>query len=91
MSEGTTSNENELISARLAFRNALLELQETRKDVGEVEAAAARFCEVLRRTGHTPQATLIDAKRVIHETIDGESVAVAERAILSCIQRYYGT
>ena len=90
MSEGTTSSENELTSARLAFRNALLKLHERRQDVGEVDAAAARFCEVLRRTGHTPQATLIDAKRVIEEAIDGNSVSLAERAILSCIQHYYG-
>jgi hypothetical protein len=90
MSEGTTSSESELISARLAFRNALLRSRETRKDVGEVEAAAARFCEVLRRTGHTPEATLIDAKRVIEDAIDGDSVLLAQRAILSCIQHYYG-
>ena len=90
MSEGIPSNESELISARLAFRGALLKSHETRKDVGEVEAAAARFCEVLRRTGHTPEATLIDAKRVIEEAIDGDSVQLAQRAILVCIQHYYG-
>ena len=32
---------------------------------------------------------LRDAKRVIHEAIDGENVAVAERAVQSCITHYY--
>ena len=91
MNEESTQNENDLIAARLEFRNALLKSRETRKDIGEVEAAAARFCQVLKRAGHTPEATLIDAKRVIHQAIDDESVAIAERAILSCIQHYYAT
>ena len=85
------SNEEELASARVQFHDALVKSFETRKDIGEVEAAAARFCEILRRTGHTPEATLIDAKRVIEEAIDGEGKPIAERAILSCIQHYYGT
>ncbi len=57
--------------------------------VGEVEAAAAQFCRELRRQGHPPERMLRDAKRVIHEAIDGENVAVAERAVQSCITHYY--
>ena len=82
-------NDDELISARLRFREALMMSRESRRDIGEVEAAAARFCRTLQRTGFTPEATLIDAKRVIEEAIDGDSVPVAERAIISCIQHYY--
>lgn len=59
--------------------------------VGEVEAAAARFCRELRRQGHPPEQMLRDAKRVIHEAIDGDNVAVAERAVESCIRHYYRT
>jgi hypothetical protein len=91
MSEAATPSDNELAAARREFRTALLKTQETRKDIGEVEAAAARFCQVLRQKGHTPEATLIDAKQVIEEAIDGESKPIAERAILSCIQHYYST
>jgi hypothetical protein len=91
MSESAPKNNDELDSARIRFRDALLKTRESRKDIGEVEAAAARFCEILRRTGHSPEATLIDAKRVIEETIDGDNKPVAERAILSCIQHYYAT
>lgn len=57
--------------------------------VGEVEAAAAQFCRALRRQGHPPERMLRDAKRVIHEAIDGDNVAVAERAVQSCITHYY--
>lgn len=57
--------------------------------VGEVEAAAAQFCRELRRQGHPPERMLRDAKRVIHDAIDGENVAVAERAVQSCITHYY--
>ena len=57
--------------------------------VGEVEAAAAQFCREQRRQGHPPERMLRDAKRVIHEAIDGEHVAVAERAVQSCITHYY--
>jgi hypothetical protein len=91
MSDGSTPNESELAAARLEFRRALLKSHETRKDIGEVEAAAARFCQVLRRRGHTPEAMLIDAKRVIEDALDGDNVPIAERAILSCIQHYYAT
>ncbi|MDB4892763.1 MAG: hypothetical protein JWL61_4618 [Gemmatimonadetes bacterium] len=91
MNEGTTPSDNDLVIARQEFRMALRKTHETRKDIGEVEAAAARFCQVLRRKGHTPEAMLIDAKQVIAEAIDGESKPIAERAILSCIQHYYAT
>ena len=83
--------DDELIAARLRFRDALMMSREARRDIGEVEAAAARFCRALQRTGHTPEDTLIDAKRVIEEAIDGDSVPIAERAIMSCIHHYYAT
>jgi hypothetical protein len=78
-----------IASARLRFRQALLESRESRSNVGEVEAAAAHFCRALRDIGHSPQSMLIDAKKVIEDAIDGENVPIAERAITSCIQHYY--
>jgi hypothetical protein len=78
-----------IASARLLFRQALLDSKEPRANIGEVEAAAARFCRALRAVGHSPQSMLIDAKKVIEDAIDGENVPVAERAITSCIQHYY--
>lgn len=76
--------------AETRFREALLRSHHARGFVGEVESAAAQFCLELRRQGHPPERMLKDAKRVIHETIDGDNVPVAERAVLSCIQHYYG-
>ena len=73
------------------FRNALLQSRRTRDYVGELESAAAQFCRELRRQGLPPEKVLKDAKRVINETIDGENVPVAERAVLSCIQHYFRT
>ncbi|HEY2065140.1 MAG TPA: hypothetical protein VGG84_04220 [Gemmatimonadaceae bacterium] len=75
--------------AEEAFRDALLRSHRTRNFVGELESAAAQFCRELRREGLAPEQMLKDAKRVISETIDGENVPVAERAVLSCIQHYY--
>ena len=82
-------DEQAIASARLLFRQALLSSREPRVNVGEVEAAAARFCRALRDVGHSPQRMLIDAKKVIEDAIDDENVPVAERAITSCIQHYY--
>jgi hypothetical protein len=75
--------------AEETFRLALLRSHRTHGFIGELESAAAQFCRELRRQGHTPERTLRDAKRVIHEAIDGDDVPVAERAVLSCIQHYY--
>ena len=75
--------------AEAQFRRALLRSPRTHEFVGEVEAAAAHFCEVLRREGFTPERMLKDAKRVIHEAIDGDHAKTAERAVSSCIQHYY--
>lgn len=81
--------------AEVAFREALLRshagggARGPMGHVGEVEAAAAQFCRELRRQGHPPERMLRDAKRVIHEAIDGDNVAVAERAVQSCITHYY--
>jgi hypothetical protein len=94
MAEGSTStqgSERVLTEAREEFRRALLQSHERHDRVGELEAAAARFCQTLRREGQPPERMLIDAKRVIEETIDGDDAPVAERAILSCIQHYYRT
>ena len=75
--------------ARQRFREALIHSHRSRTQVGEMEAAAAQFCQVLRRRGHPPERMLIDAKRVIEDAIDGDDVAMAERAVTICIQHYY--
>ena len=80
-----------LTEARAEFTRALLQSHARRDRVGELEAAAARFCETLRREGRPPERMLIDAKRVIEDAIDGDDVPVAERAVLSCIQHYFRT
>lgn len=71
------------------FRQALLRSHRSREFLGEVEAAAAHFCRALKRNGVPPERMLIDAKRVIDETIDGDDVVIAERAVESCIRHYY--
>ena len=71
------------------FKQALLRSHRSREFLGEVEAAAAHFCRALRQRGVSPERMLIDAKRVIEETIDGGDVLVAERAVESCIRHYY--
>lgn len=75
--------------AREEFHNALVESHRRRSSIGDVEAAAARFCRALRAQGVTPERTLIDAKQVIELAIDGRDIPVAERAVLSCIQHYF--
>jgi len=75
--------------ARERFRQVLLQTTRTPDYVGEVEAAAAHFCRALRREGKSPESMLVDAKQVIEQTIDGENMRVAERAVSSCIQHYY--
>jgi hypothetical protein len=84
-----TEEVDAIASARQVFRLALIRSHENRRNIGEVEAAAARFCEALHRAGHTPEGTLIDAKKVIEDAIDGDDVPVAERAVTSCIQHYF--
>ena len=76
-------------SAEEQFRDALLRSHRTHGFIGEVESAAAQYCREMRRQGHSPERMLKDAKRVIHEVIDGDDAPVAERAVLSCIQHYY--
>jgi DNA-binding FadR family transcriptional regulator len=71
------------------FHQALMRSHQNRSFIGEVESAAAQYCREMRRRGHAPERVLKDAKRVIHDAIDAEDVAVAERAVLSCIQHYY--
>lgn len=84
-------DEEEVSKARLHFRDALIHSHQSRTSVGELEAAAAQFCQALRRSGQPPERMLIDAKQVIEEAIDGDDVAMAERAVTSCIQHYYRT
>ena len=72
-----------------SFRQALLRSHRSREFLGEVEAAAAHFCRALRERGVAPERMLIDAKRVIEQTIDGDDVVLAERAVESCIRHYY--
>ena len=71
-----------------SFRQALLRSHRSREFLGEVEAAAAHYCRALRQKGVAPERMLIDAKRVIEQTIDGDDVPVAERAVESCIRHY---
>ena len=47
------------------------------------------YCRALRQRGVTPERMLVDAKRVIEQTIDGDDVPIAERAVESCIRHYY--
>ena len=72
-----------------SFRQALLRSHRSRQFLGEVEAAAAHYCRALRERGVAPERMLIDAKRVIEQTIDGDDVVLAERAVESCIRHYY--
>ena len=71
------------------FRQALIRSHHSREFLGEVEAAAAHYCRALRQRGVTPERMLVDAKRVIEQTIDGDDVPIAERAVESCIRHYY--
>ena len=86
---GDPSPEQRPEDAEAAFRSALLRSHHTHGFIGEMESAAAQFCREMRRQGHPPERMLRDAKRVIHEAIDGDDAPVAERAVLSCIQHYY--
>ena len=76
-------------TAEETFKQALIRSHHSREFLGEVEAAAAHFCRALRQRGVAPERMLIDAKRVIEQTIDGDDVLVAERAVESCIRHYY--
>ena len=75
--------------AEESFKQALLRSHRSREFLGEVEAAAAHYCRALRERGVAPERMLIDAKRVIEQTIDGDDVRLAERAVESCIRHYY--
>jgi hypothetical protein len=89
--EPTGSAEERALAAEMHFRDALLRARETRESIGQMESAAAQFCREMRRQGHPPERMLRDAKRVIHEAIDGDDGPVAERAVQSCIQHYFRT
>lgn len=88
---GAPPNDSSTDSAAAQFREALLKSQQSRTNQGEVEAAAGHFCQALRQVGHTPQSTLINAKKVIHDAIDGDNMLLAERAITRCIEQYFRT
>ena len=74
---------------RELFRNALRHSHTTRRDVADVEVAVGRFCAAMRGAGQTPERTLIDAKAVIEETIDGHDLTLAELAVRRCIEHYF--
>lgn len=82
---------NSVAQAEASFRAALLQSHRTRRSVGDLESAAAKFCGELRRQGLLPEQMLKSAKRVIDETIDGNDVVVAEQAVRMCIQHYFRT
>ena len=86
---GAARNDPATLAAARRFREALLKSKQSRTHQAEVEAAAGKFCQALRDVGHTPQSTLINAKKVIHDAIDGDNVLLAERAITSCIEQYF--
>ena len=88
-SSGQMQAERNVSEAREQFRQALLLSHKTRNSIGNLEAAAAHFCQALRGQGLSPERMLIDAKQVIEEAIDGDDRPLAERAVLSCIQHYY--
>jgi class 3 adenylate cyclase len=79
----------EVSMAREQFRQALLVSHRTRDSIGDLESAAAHFCQELRKRGFSPESMLIEAKQVIEEAIAGDDRPLAERAVLSCIQHYY--
>jgi hypothetical protein len=76
-------------NAEEKFRQALLRSHHSREFLGEMEAAAAHYCRALKQRGVAPERMLIDAKRVIHDVIDGDDVPIAEHAVESCIRHYY--
>lgn len=78
-----------IVEARAQFRAALLHTHVTRGGMPELEATAGRFCMLMRLAGHTPQRTLIDAKTVIEETIDGDDATLATAAVSRCIEHYF--
>jgi hypothetical protein len=90
-SEDLSGNAERAVAAEANFRESLLRARDTRDSIGQVEFAAAQYCRELRRQGLPPERMLRDAKRVIHEAIDGNDSVVAERAVQSCIQHYFRT
>ena len=78
-----------LSDARSQFREALLHSHDDQFSAARVTSAAAHFCEVLRARGMSPQGTVVEAKRVIADAIDGDHALLAEKAVLSCIEQYY--
>jgi hypothetical protein len=87
--QGETPDPKADASAEQVFRSALMRSHRNHDYIGEVESAAAQYCRERRRQGHAPEQMLKDAKRVIHEAIDGDDVPIAERAVQSCIRHYY--
>ena len=84
-----TSEEDDVLAAKEAFTVSLVRAHKSRERIGDVEAAAAQFCQVLRRHGHPPERMLIEAKQVIEGAIDDENRPLAEKAVTSCIQHYF--
>ena len=80
---------HEVRVTRRQFRDALLQSHRTRGMIDELDAAAAHFCKALRRTHHTPEGMLIEAKRVIQGAIDDDDRPMADKALSSCILHYF--
>ena len=89
--DDTTNHDatDDVAAARQRFRAALNHTHETRTDVGHMEAAAAKFCQTMRRSGMPPEGAVRPAKQVIEETIDGHNQSLAERAVSRCIEYYF--
>ena len=89
MLQQKTTERDDVLAAKEAFRVSLVRAHKSRERIGDVEAAAAHFCQALRRHGHAPERMLIEAKQVIEGAIDDENRPLAEKAVTSCIEHYY--
>ncbi|HEX9484658.1 MAG TPA: hypothetical protein VF929_08750 [Gemmatimonadaceae bacterium] len=75
--------------ARMRLHRALLQSHRLRGSFDELDDAASSFCLLLKQLGYSPEQTLIDAKKVIDDALEGHDIPTAERAVLMCIQQYY--
>ena len=89
MLQQKTTEQDDVLAAKETFRASLVRAHRARERIGDVEVAAAQFCQALRRHGHSPERMLIEAKQVIEGAIDDENRPLAEKAVTSCIQHYY--
>ena len=76
--------------AAALFHESLRRARHDRNDLlRRLESAAAHYCREMREQGCTPEHTVREAKRVIHDAIAGDDARVAELAVACCIRHYY--